>query len=78
MTSSDIFARSSKDICNLCLLDKEALNESIPLMPFDFAQEGVRQAHHERNQQLIVRPEFVEGLVQRFHNRLAQRLSFFR
>ena len=28
----------------------------------------VRQAHHERNQQLAVRPEPVEGLVQRFLN----------
>jgi hypothetical protein len=26
----------------------------------------VRQAHHERNQLLAVRPELVEGLVQRF------------
>jgi hypothetical protein len=26
----------------------------------------VRQAHHERNQTLAVRPELVEGLVQRF------------
>jgi hypothetical protein len=37
---------------------KETLNKWIPLM--------VRQAHHERNQQLAVRPEPVEGLVQRF------------
>jgi hypothetical protein len=28
----------------------------------------VRQAHHERNQHLTVRPELVEGLVQRFLN----------
>ena len=28
----------------------------------------VRQAHHERNQQLTVRPEPVEGLDQRFPN----------
>ena len=26
----------------------------------------VRQAHHERNQQFTVRPELVEGLIQRF------------
>jgi hypothetical protein len=26
----------------------------------------VRQAHHERNQPLTVRPELVEGLSQRF------------
>ena len=32
-----------------CGLVKEALNKLIPLM--------VRQAHHERNQQLAVRPE---------------------
>ena len=28
----------------------------------------VRQAHHERNQPLTVRPEHVEGLVQSFLN----------
>jgi hypothetical protein len=28
----------------------------------------VRQAHHERNQQLTVRPELVEGLIQSFLN----------
>ena len=45
-------------------------------MPFDFAQESVRQAHHERNQHLIVHPEpfdstqenLVEGLKQKFLN----------
>jgi hypothetical protein len=37
---------------------KEALNKLIPFM--------VRQAHHERNQQLTVRPEPVEGLIQSF------------
>ncbi len=37
---------------------KEALNKSISFM--------VRQAHHERNQQLAVHPEPVEGLNQRF------------
>jgi hypothetical protein len=36
----------------------KTLNKSIPLM--------VRQAHHERNQQLAVRPEPVEGFKQRF------------
>jgi hypothetical protein len=35
-------------------------------MPFDYAQESIRQAHHERNQQLAVRPELVEGLNQSF------------
>ena len=29
----------------------------IPLMPFDFAQESIRQAHHERNKEPAVRPE---------------------
>jgi hypothetical protein len=43
---------------------KETLNKLIPLTPFDFAQESVRQAHRERDQQLAVRPEPVEGLVQ--------------
>ena len=37
---------------------REALNKLIPFM--------VRQAHHERNQQLTVRPEPVEGFNQRF------------
>ncbi len=37
---------------------KEPLNPLIPIM--------VRQAHHERDQQLTVRPELVEGLDQRF------------
>jgi len=32
----------------------------------------VRQAHHERNQQVTVRPELVEGLNQRFLDRLNQ------
>jgi hypothetical protein len=35
-------------------------------MPFDYAQESIRQAHYERNQQLTVRPEPVEGLIQSF------------
>lgn len=29
---------------------KETLNKWIPLMPFDFAQESVRQIHYEWNQ----------------------------
>jgi len=37
---------------------KESLNKLIPLM--------VRQAHHERNQPLTVRPKLVEGLNQSF------------
>jgi hypothetical protein len=36
----------------------EALIKLIPFM--------VRQAHHEWNQQLTVRPELVEGLIQSF------------
>jgi hypothetical protein len=40
-------------------LYKEVLNKLIPFL--------VRQAHHERNQALAVRPELVEGLIQRFH-----------
>jgi hypothetical protein len=43
----------------------KALNKLIPFM--------VRQAHHERNQQLTVRPELVEGLIQSFLKKL---LSF--
>jgi len=27
----------------------------------------VLQAHHERNQLFTIRPELVEGLIQRFH-----------
>jgi hypothetical protein len=41
---------------------KEALNKTIPFM--------VRQAHHERNQTLTVRPEPVEGFNQQFPNHL--------
>jgi hypothetical protein len=37
---------------------KETLIKLIPFM--------VRQAHHERNQQLTARPELVEGLSQSF------------
>ena len=40
---------------------KESLNLLITLM--------VRQAHHERNQQVTVRPELVEGLNQSFLNK---------
>jgi hypothetical protein len=39
-------------------LPREALNKSISLM--------VRQAHHERNQQVTVHPEPVEGFNQYF------------
>lgn len=39
---------------------KDALNNLIPIM--------VRPSHHERNRQLIVRPEPVEGLVQSIPN----------
>jgi len=38
------------------MLIRDALNNSIPFM--------VRQAHHERNQQVTVHPELVEGFVQ--------------
>jgi hypothetical protein len=40
------------------ILLKEPLNKLISFM--------VRQAHHERNQSLAVRPELSEGLSQRF------------
>jgi hypothetical protein len=39
---------------------KETLDKLIPLM--------VRQARHERNQLIAVRPELVEGLIQRLLN----------
>ena len=47
----------SKKSCGpeIKLQHKEALIKCAPLM--------VRQAHHERNQYLAVRPEPVEGLV---------------
>jgi len=32
---------------------EETLNKLIPLLPFDFAQESVRQAHHERNKSAL-------------------------
>ena len=49
-------------------------------MPFDFAQENVRQAHHERNQLFTVRPEsfdytqasLVEGLDRNYLANFAQ------
>jgi hypothetical protein len=44
--------------CSPCRNFKEALNKWIPFM--------VRQAHHERNQYVTVRPEPVEGLNQKF------------
>jgi len=43
-------------------LPNEALNKLIPFM--------VRQAHHERNQPLAVRPELVEGPIQGFPRNL--------
>lgn len=39
------------------------INQLSPFMPFDRAQESIRQAHQERNQQLTVRPEPVEVLI---------------
>jgi hypothetical protein len=50
----------SAPVLKAITLLKEALNKLIPFM--------VRQAHHERNQQLTVRPEPVEGLIQSFLN----------
>jgi len=35
-------------------------------MHFDYTQESIRHAYHQRNQWLIVHPEFVETLNQRF------------
>jgi len=52
-------AKDAKGREELLQKPKETLSKLIPLM--------VRQAHHERNQQLAVRPELVEGLVQRVH-----------
>jgi len=43
-------------------LPKEALNKSIPFMVRQSSPERNRRTHHERNQQLTVRPESVEGL----------------
>ena len=37
----------------------------------------VRQAHHERNQKVTVRPEPVEGLVQRFPNMMRWLTALF-
>jgi hypothetical protein len=44
--------------------DMESLSLLSPFM--------VRQAHHERTQQVIVRPELVEGINKRFLNRKHQ------
>ncbi len=46
---------------------KETLNKLIPSM--------VRQAHHERNQYLTVRPEPVEGFIQSFLNDYRRRFA---
>ena len=47
-----------KAVANSLQIPEESLNKLIPFM--------VRQAHHERNQHLTVRPELVEGLDQIF------------
>jgi hypothetical protein len=49
------------------MIIKDTPNKWIPLM--------VRQAHHERNQQLNVRPQPVEGLVQCFLKAFSARYS---
>jgi hypothetical protein len=64
----------NKSFYGLVRLIRESLNKLIPFMPFDFAQESVRQAHHERNQRVIVvlspsasaQESLVEGLNQSF------------
>ncbi len=38
----------------------------------------VRQAHHERNQHLAVRPELVEGLIQHLLNKRRNYILFLR
>ena len=38
----------------------------------------VRQAHHERNQKVTVRPEPVEGLVQRTPNNIVPNIFLLR
>jgi transmembrane sensor len=48
---------------------KESLRKLIPIMVRRPTEAPVVQAHHEWNQQLAVRPEPVEGLVQRFLNK---------
>jgi hypothetical protein len=55
-------------IFNISDVPREALNKSIPLM--------VRQAHHERNQTLTVRPEPVEGFNQRFPRQFAPNVEW--
>jgi hypothetical protein len=52
---------------------REGLNKLFPLVPFDVAQESVRQAHLERNQPRAVRPELVEGPIQGFASNRAPR-----
>ncbi|MEQ1558295.1 MAG: FecR domain-containing protein [Methyloglobulus sp.] len=48
---------------------KESLSKLTPIMVRRPTEVPVVQAHHERNQPLAVRPEPVEGLVQRFLNK---------
>jgi len=55
--ASQLTDRSSNS-WRLPLTARGSLNKLIPI--------AVRQAHHERNQELGVRPELVEGLVQYF------------
>jgi hypothetical protein len=47
---------------------KESLNKLISFIVRRPKEVPVVQAHHERNQPFPVRPELVEGLVQRFLN----------
>jgi len=47
--------------------NRDALNNSIPFM--------IQQAHHERNEQVTVRPEPVEGMDQRFHGSIRRLLE---
>ena len=54
--------RTYPSLLDIC---KESLNKLIPFMVRRPKEVPVVQAHHERNQPLTVRPELVEGLIQR-------------
>jgi hypothetical protein len=52
---------------------KHSLNKLIPFMARRPTEVPMVQAHHERNQHLVVRPELVEGLCRDSLSRYAMR-----
>jgi len=50
----------------------KAMNTLIPFMPFDYAQEGVRQAHHERIQHAPFVLDCTDAGVRATHGAVAE------